>query len=658
MITTEQPSESSSNALTMRELGIFLEEIRNQPQWRLAADKEADYYDGNQLDSQTLRDMEELGMAPIIENLIGPTIDAVLGLEAKTRLDFRVTAAGNTGNKDMAEAMNVKLNEVERESRADRAGSDAYASQIKVGLGWVEVANESDPFKYPIKATHVHRNEIFFDWRSKSPDLSDARFLIRKRWFDADALELAWPDQADLIRNVGTGWGMIDPILAMDQSTGLNNAMSRERGWGGDELEWRDTGRRRVCLYEVWYRRWVRGYVLKLKGGRTVEYDATNEDHVRAVAMGLVTPVSAIYSKMRLSWWMGPHQLGDSPSPYKHGQFPYVPFWGKREDLTYVPYGLTRPMIPMQDEINARNSKMVWLLAAKRVTATEGVVKNKEVARREVARPDAWIELAKDQPANATFKVESDFTLNQQQFQALQDKRESIKNVAGVYNAMMGRDGTATSGVAIESLVEQGTTTLAEINDNYRYARAKVGELLLSLQIAQMGAETHEVEVDSGGIKRTVTLNTPRDDGLLDNDLQRALLKVALSDVPSTPSYRMQRLSMLTQITQSLPPNLQALVIDFVIASTDLPERDQIVDRLRKSLNLQAAGADGAAPEQITPEQVQQTVAQAVEQALQQFGAEIKQRELTIKEEDAKTRRMAVEASADKHVLDAVLAHS
>lgn len=654
MITTEQNPETN-NELTQHELGVFLEEIRMQPQWRTAADKEADAYDGNQLDTQTLREMEDLGMAPIIENLIGPTIDAVLGIEAKSRLDFKVTAASDAAHSDMAEAMNVKLNEVERESRADRACSDAYASQIKVGLGWVEVAKESDPFKYPIKATNVHRNEIFFDWRAKSPDLSDARFLLRKRWFDSDQLELVWPDQAELIRNVGSGWGLLDPILSSDQSTGMNNAFARERGWGGDELEWRDTGRRRVCLHEVWYRRWVRGHVFKLPDGRTVEYDNQNMEHMRAVAMGIVKPISAVFSKVRLAWWMGPHKLSDEPSPYKHGHFPYVPFWGKREDLTSTPYGLVRPMMPMQDEINARNSKMVWLLAAKRVTATKGMVKNKEVARREIARPDAWIELESGQPANSVFNVESDFNLNSQQFQALQDKRESIKNVAGVYNAMMGRDGQAKSGIAIDSLVEQGTTTLAEINDNYRYARAKVGELLLSLQIAEMGDAEHQVAIDSSGVKRTVTLNAPREDGLLDNDLQRTLLKVALSDVPSTPSYRMQRLSMLTQITQSLPPNLQALVIDFVIASTDLPERDQIVERLRTALSLQADGQEQG--QQITPEQVQETATAAVQQALQQAGVDIQQREIAVKEKDAETRRLAAQNAQDKQILEAVLKH-
>lgn len=662
-IDTTERSEAFGNdeqatELTEHELSSILEEIRLQPSWRHQADIEADYYDGNQLDAETLRDMELIGMAPIIENLIGPTVDAVLGLEAKTRLDFRLTPANSLANKDMAEAMNMKLNEMERESRADRACSDAYASQIKTGLGWVEVSREADPFRYPVKSRAVHRNEIYFDWRGKEPDLSDARFLLRKRWLDCDVLALAFPQHAELIRGAVGAWSDFGALyLETSGETNLNTAISRERGWGYNDMEWRDSVRKRACLYEVWYRRWVRGHVMKLPDGRVIEYNRQNPEHVRAVALGLVDPRPAIFSKMRLAWFLGPHCLADVPTPYKHNDFPYVPFWGKREDLTGVPYGLIRAMKPMQDEVNARNSKMVWLLAAKRVIATKGMVKDKETARLEIARPDAWIDLEEDVP-NGRFEVSSDFALNEQQYRTLVDKREAIKNVGGVYNAMMGKDGQATSGIAIQSLVEQGTTTLAEINDNYRYARAKVGELLLSLLVEEMGEQTIEVQVDSAGRETVVVLNKPREDGMRDNDIQRARLKVALSDVPSTPSYRMQRLTMLTEITKSLPPNLQALVVDFVMASTDLPERDQIVERLRKALNLQVdSDEQGQTPGMVPEQKVQEIVQQAVQQAIEQAGMNLKDRELRVKEMDAETRRLAVESANENKVLDAVLKH-
>lgn len=61
------------------------------------------------------------------------------------------------------------------------------------------------------------------------------------------------------------------------------------------------------------------------------------------------------------------------PSPYRHQKFPYVPFWGKKEDRTGVPYGLVRGMMYMQDNANATNSKLRWGMADSFKTYVEGL---------------------------------------------------------------------------------------------------------------------------------------------------------------------------------------------------------------------------------------------------------------------------------------------
>lgn len=608
--------------LSVSEMSDILTEIQYQPAWRREADKVADYIDGNQIDSPTLQAMQELGIAPIVENLMGPTIDAVLGQEAKNRLDFRVTPASDDRLKDMAEAMNQKLNEAERESKTDRACADAFASQVKVGIGWVMVGMEHDPFKYPHKSECVHRNEVFWDFKAREPDLTDARFVVRKRWYDADQVKMAFPDQAELIGHTSSGWASVSMELITDggKSTGLAMGVENERAWTVLEQEWRDTYRRRLCLAEVWYRRWVRGKVLKAPDGRVVEYDERNPDHIIAVQSGMIQPQDAMYSKVRLSWWVGPHCLADIENPYKHGHIPYVPFFGKREDMTGIPYGLGRPMVPMQDEINARNSKMVWLLSAKRVTMTKGVA-DPNHTRNEAARPDAVhvLDPAKMREGGI-FKIETDFQLNSQQYQALVDKRASLKNVAGVYAAFEGQNSNATSGRAINSLVDQSTQTLADIYDNYRFARAQVGNLLLSNVIQEMGTQEVEIKVKSGiaADAKVVVVNQRTEDGGINNDIQRAMLKVALSDVPTTASFRQQQNAMFAEILKSLPPEMQANLMDFYLMSTDMPDKERAVERVRKLLGVSEEGQQPDPQVQQLQEQLQQMqgmLQQAQEQA-------------------------------------------
>ena len=374
----------------------WLLECEQQPAWRSNADKESDYYDGNQLDSDVMRRAAERGLPPAIEPLVGPTIDSVLGMEAKTRSDWRVTPDSDQGDDEIAEALNHKLNQAERQAKADAACSDAYASQVKVGLGWVEVAREQDPFLFKYRTESIHRNEIWYDWLAK-PDMSNARYLVRRKWMDRKIAKLMHKQSEELIEHAGSGWQGIDPgIMSMDggQSTGLAISQDHERGWSIEEMQWRDVHNNRVCLFEVWYRDYQRVLVIKSPDGRVIEYDQNNEMHVHALARGIVDVSWAVIGKVRLAWFMGPHLLSDQPTPYKHNKFPYVPFFGKREDRTGVPYGLIRGMIYLQDEVNARIARMQWGLAATRTTRTDGAVIDDDATfRDEVGRPDADIVL-------------------------------------------------------------------------------------------------------------------------------------------------------------------------------------------------------------------------------------------------------------------------
>ena len=128
------PEELADSALSREQVEAFLFEIKQQPAWRKEADRCADYYDGNQLSQETADRLKERGQPPLISNLIKPTIDTVLGMEAKTRTDWRVRSEDDEAcDDDLAEALSLKLKHAEIESRADRAVSDAYAAQCKTG---------------------------------------------------------------------------------------------------------------------------------------------------------------------------------------------------------------------------------------------------------------------------------------------------------------------------------------------------------------------------------------------------------------------------------------------------------------------------------------------------------------------------------------------
>ncbi len=639
---TGVPEDLNNSALPRDQVEMFLREIKHQPHWRREADRAADYYDGNQLTAETVEKLKERGQPPLITNLIKPTVDTVLGMEAKTRSDWRVRPEDDDQCPDeLAEGLSVKLKHAEIESRADRAVSDAYAAQIKAGLGWVEVAREHDPFKCPYRVKYVHRREIFWDWRAESPDLCDARYLIRRRWLELEHAIALMPQYATLFRMLTGGWAGFDPMHETD--TKLVQSWEIERDTRMSAEDWRDMERLRVCLYEIWYRKWVRGFVLTLPNGTSLEADFNNPRHNEAIVAGIAKIKQATFQKVRLAWYCGPHFLYDVPSPYKHNMFPYVPFFGHREDLTGVPYGLIRAMISPQDEINARKSKMLWSLNSRRVIADSDAVLDHGKAAAEVARPDAYIILNASRKQQSAFKVDPGGELAAQQYQAMQEAKQEIAESSGIHKAMQGQTSGATSGLAINSLVEQGLNTLAEINDNFRYSRRLVGEMLFELVKQNLLQGPSKVTIGEGKSKRVIPINVPVRDPqtgqpVVVNDLAAVKAKIVLDDIPSTPTYRMQQLQMLTEITKSLPPQLQGFVIDFVIEATDMPRRHELADRLRAAVGIQDPEQQEAAAQ---AQQEAQTMQQ--DMANKTFVLEAAERAARIRKLNAEAEKVLAE---------------
>lgn len=630
-----EPADTPAGALTVDEYREIHEEIDNQPrEWRPIADREMDYAEGNQLKTELLEAQRQLGIPPSMENLIGAALEGIRGYEEATRTDWRVTANGQPGGQDVADAISFKLNEAERHSKADDACGKAFYPQIGVGLGWVEVSKGDDPFGFPYQCLPVNRNEIHWDWASERDDMTDARWLRRQRWMHASRLARVFPEHAELIRrfgNAGTGWwGSYSGEDVGGQSTGLNRAWDVAREWTIQEDRWHNPHNKEVCATELWYRRWVDVVVLKSPDGRVVEYDEANPAHVHAVANKLVEFRRAVVARVRRSYWLGPHVLFDGPTPYSHRYFPYAPFWGFREDSTRVPFGYIRNMLYQQDTLNSGNSRLRWGMSAYRVERTKGALAMADdVFRRTVGRLDADIVLDPAHMAQpgAKFKVERDFQMNAQQLDMLANARQAIERVnPAAAGAFSGRRGTATSGIQEQTQVEQANQSLAHMMGNFKRGRTMVGEMLMAMIVQDMGRDETVVVIEGDAItpERTIVINRPETDAAgypyLSNDLQRTRLMVGLEDVPSSPTYRGQQLNVLSEVAKSMPPQFQAVVMPMMASLMDMPFKKQLVEA------LQQAGA------QESPEQVEQRIQQAVQDALAKAGNDLKARELSMKE--------------------------
>ncbi|EKO3566629.1 portal protein [Vibrio metschnikovii] len=625
----------------------IMSDIDAQPNWRTNANKACAYYDGDQLAPQVVAVLKERNQPMTMHNLIAPTVDGVLGMEAKTRTDLLVLADDPSKEFDeLAEAINEQFKDVCRLAKLDKARSEAYASQIKCGFGAVEVYRNENLFGPKYKIKNISRDEIYWDWLSKESDWSDARWVMRCRWIDVDELMTIVPDKKDIIKNAANGWhGFVETNLIEGMDANLVNAYEEFKGYSRQQTEWLSQNRKRIRLQVIYYRTMERKPVIELQNGRVIEFDKNNLIHATAAAMGKANVRMAQVSRIIESWYAGPHHLGDKDCDAPQGLFPIVPFFGYRKDANGEPYGLVARAIPAQDEVNFRRIKLTWLLQAKRVIADKDATNmSREKVLDEVERADGYIELNPDRKNNKSvaeaFRVEQDFNIAQQQFNVMQESMKLIQDTMGVYAAFLGQGQTSQSGVAIANLVEQGATTLAEINDNYRYSCQLLGELILSYLIEDMKGKRNvpiTINRDDPRKRKQVIVNQETEEGLT-NDIAKLRTHIALAPVQQTAAYKQQLADRMMQITAQMPPEVQVAVIDLVAELTDIPNKAEFIDRVRDAIGIQKP-QDEMSEEEIAAMEAQQQQQEA-------------QMQLAMREMEAKVQKLEAEVQKSMAVAE------
>ncbi|EAN1099330.1 portal protein [Salmonella enterica] len=577
-------------------------------------------------------------------------------MEAKTRTDLMVVSDDPDEEAEkLADAINAEFADACRLSNLNKARSDAYAEQIKAGLSWVEVRRNSDPFGSKFKVSTVNRNEVFWDWLSREADLSDCRWLMRRRWMDIDEAKVSFPEMSQIIDYSVHEWrGFIDTTLAEGQDSQLMSAWEEYQSWSREQSEWLQSDRKRILLQVVYYRVYQRMPVIELNNGRVVAFDKNNLIQAVAVATGRVQVTIGRVSRIREAWFVGPHFITDRPCTAPQGMFPLVPFWGYRKDKTGEPYGLVSRAIPAQDEVNFRRMKLTWLLQAKRVIKDDDATQMSDTELMEqLERPDGVINLnpkrSNQTTAAQALTIQQDFQVSNQQFTVMQESEKLIQDTMGVYAAFLGQNSNASSGVAISNLVEQGGTTLAEINDNYQFACQQVGRLLLSYLLEDLKKRRNYAVVINRNDKRkrrTVVLNAESDGGEMTNDISRLNTYIALAPVQQTPAFKAQLAQRMSEVIQGLPPEVQAAVLDLWVNLLDVPDKQEFVERIRTALGTPKS------PDEMTPEEQQQAQQQ---QEIQQQQMELQMREMEGKVAKLEADAAKAQAAAQKDAAAAQL---
>ena len=605
----EHPLDSYQNEELHRQLmATYRMELDRQYENRAQMAIDEDFYDNIQWDEDDAEVLRERGQAPLVFNVISQSVNWIIGSEKRGRVDFKILPRTKEDAKP-AERKTSLLKYLSDVNRTTFHRSRAFEDATKVGVGWLEDGVQDDDQGEPVYSRYESWRNMLWDSAATEMDLKDCRFVSRSKWVDLDIAVAIAPDRRHLLERsaadadaYGTDGIGRDADEAMDS---IENHLEM----GIESLASHAYNRQRVRMIEMWFR--IPKTVQRIVQGQFAgeEYDENNPGHQQAMENGEAFVGQRLDLRMHVALMTPLGLVALEESPYKHNRFPFTPIWGNRRGRDGMPYGVIRGMRDLQEDINKRASKALYILSSNKVVMDEGAVDDIEEFRREVARPDAIIEKRPGKEMN----LNVDRGLEQAHFNLMMQDISMIQQVSGVTDELLGRQTNAQSGKAVEARQNQGMMSTAKLFDNMRFAIQMQGEIQLSL-IEQYFTEQKTFRItNQRGTPDFVDVN----DGLPDNDIVRSKADFVISEDEWRATLRQAAAEELMEMITRMPPEVSIVMLDLVVEAMDIPNRDELVKRIR-AINGQR---DPDATE-LTPEEKQRIAQQQKQQQIQQMQVE------------------------------------
>lgn len=589
-------------------------ELEIQSDNRADMAKDEDYYDNIQFTQAQWQELMDRGQAPIAYNVIAQTVNWVIGSEKRGRTDFKILPRG----KEDAQPAEVKTKYMKYVSDMNRTPfnrSRSFEDTVKVGVGWIETGVPDDEDEEPTGDRYESWRNMLWDSASTAMDTSDMRYQFRSKWVDLDVALAMFPDREAELRNSLQESNLFSTDAMVDGDEAMDGAEADRELFGGINPIYLYK-RQRVRLIECWYK--VPEQVTKIKGGRFKGdiYDERDPRHQEVVASGNGKLVKTAMMRTRVMFMTTSYPLYDMPSPFRHNRLKFIPVWGYRRGRDNLPYGIIRGLRDIQDDINKRASKALYILSSNRVVMDEGALPDDMTLDEfadEAARPDAI--LVKRKGYEMQFNVDRD--LSQWHLELMSRNINMIQQVGGVTDELLGRSTNAVSGVAVQKRQEQGSVATNKLFDNLRYAVQQHGEITLSL-IEQFVTEEKEFRItNQRGTPDYIKMN----DGLPENDIARAKADFVISETDWRATVRQAQVDQLLELIGRLPPQVGMVLLDLVVEDMDIANREEIADRIRKVTGQRNPDKPEPTPEELQAMQQQQQAQQISDQIAMETAA-------------------------------------
>lgn len=465
---------------------------------RMLSEKCRDYYDGKQWTPEQVAQLKRRKQSPIVNNRIKVKQNGLLGLTSVRKGDPKAFPRNQKHDSEAAEAATDGLRYAADKTKLNSTFLECADNFFCEGYTGVHVIIEQKPDgSIEVEVDHIPWDRIFFDPYSRKHDFSDARGKGYGMWMDEEDIIQAFPDA--------------DPDALSPPQMEYDETFEDKPVWFSRE------GHRTRHLVITHYQKWRGVWYLAIYTGSGF----------------LLPPMESPY--------LDEYGMPDCPVELEHA---YITRDNER-------YGELASFLDLQDEINHRRSKALFLLSQRQTFGNRGAVKDIKKAKNELAKPDGHLQVGQGE-FGKDFGILPTGDLAAGQVEMLQEAKAEMD--AQSYNAQQAGDRQegALSGIAIKRLQNAGVVELVNLFENFASFKLRVYRKMWNC-IRQFWTEEKWVRVtDDQDDLRYVGFNVPL--------TMQQFLEETMDDDKLPEAMRLGASAQLIMLEQQNPQALQQII--------------------------------------------------------------------------------------------------
>lgn len=431
-----------------------------------------DFYLGRQWSDEEIRVLKSQGRLPFVYNYLYRNISMMSGYERKNRLGFGVDPVDNKTDPELASMLDAGMIWQAQNSNFYNVKSDAFEDALITGISWLNfwLDDSKDPVNSDIRTGYETFSSMAFDPMFRQLDLSDCRFLSRRKFMtNADAAALI-PSERKAIMNMKGGywdnkfWQMVHPRREQEDFVAYDEYWKRTRkkmivtvdDFTGEVAKWPGLSEENVRQLT-----------------REVPWIQVREIYQPSVEYHVFVNGNLVHSGDELTG------IDDYPfTPIVAVYKPTHPFW------EWKLQGVIRDGRDAQMEYNRKRSKMSAIIDTTAYSgwmAEEGAVKNED----DLYDPSPKVFMMNKGRMGGLQKIPSN-EIPQSIIQLAEMLKEDMLQIPGLNESALGVDeggNTEVSGALAKMRANNSVTVLKKIYDNAELSQKLFGSKMLKAMV-------------------------------------------------------------------------------------------------------------------------------------------------------------------------------